>query len=72
MTSIILFCLAIVLPLYIGWRVWKTLDQSARHSPDSETVSALLQKVALTGATVLLLMGSGLWLIDLLVPKTLS
>ena len=58
MTAILWGALTIILPIYIGWRVWKRLDRG--FNPDTEegadTVKSLIKKVLISTAAIFISM----------------
>lgn len=70
MTSIILFILSVLIPIYLGRVVWKRMNQAAEHDAQPETPTILFKKVAVVGLIVFAGIFLGLTLIDLFVTKS--
>lgn len=72
MTSVVLFVLAILMPIYAGRVVWKRLDKGSSDTEVTETATVLVKKVVIVALTVLFGMAFGFWIINLLIPMLSS
>lgn len=66
--EIVTFILAIVVPLYIGWQVWRAMDR--RDNPEfsevQDTLSGLIKKILYTIAVTFVCIFFFFLLIDLM------
>lgn len=70
MTSIVLFILSVLIPIYLGRVAWKRMNQVSEDAPQPETPTILFKKVALVGLIVFAGILLGFTLIDLFVTKS--
>ncbi|NBT35633.1 MAG: hypothetical protein EBT03_08880 [Betaproteobacteria bacterium] len=64
--TIALGILAILFPLFVGWRVWKFIDRGAQVGDEiySESLGTLLKKVGITSLVTLTLLFACFFLLE--------